>query len=72
MCVRVIDPLLAVLNNKDETPYVRTQAAECLGSHASRKVVHALIANSTDHCEDLRFWCVFALGRIRQDNPYKP
>ena len=69
--VRIIEPLIDVLNNKQEMPCVRTQAAECLALHASRKVANALIANSTDECEDVRFWCVFALGQIRQGNPHK-
>ena len=68
---RIIHPLIGVLSNKNETPYVRAQAAECLGRCGGGKSIRPLIANSTDASEDVRLWCVFALGRIRQDNPHK-
>lgn len=38
----------------------------------SRKAVPALIANSADSCDDVRFWCVFALGRLRRETRSNP
>jgi hypothetical protein len=59
---RAISPLIRVLENRDETPRVRAQAAECLGMLGKRKAIRALIECSTDESAEVRFWCVFAMG----------
>jgi hypothetical protein len=59
---RSIAPLIGVLLDKQETPRVRGQVAECLGYQGRRKCLKALIACSADESAEVRFWCVFALG----------
>jgi hypothetical protein len=60
---RAISPLIRVLENREETPRVRAQAAECLGMLGKRKAIRALIECSTDESAEVRFWCVFAMGQ---------
>jgi hypothetical protein len=60
---RIVRPLIQVLLNKQETPRVRAQAAECLGMLGKRKAVKALIQCCTDESAEVRFWCVFGLGQ---------
>ncbi|HZO55054.1 MAG TPA: HEAT repeat domain-containing protein [Bryobacteraceae bacterium] len=62
---RVIRPLIQVLLNREETPRVRAQAAECLGMQGKRKAVNALIKCCADDSAEVRFWSVFALGQYR-------
>ncbi len=59
---RIVRPLIRVLLDGEETPRVRSQAAECLGYLAKRKAIKPLIQCSADESVDVRFWCVFALG----------
>ncbi|MBI1898499.1 MAG: HEAT repeat domain-containing protein [Acidobacteria bacterium] len=68
---RVVRPLIQVLRNKQETPRVRAQAAECLGMLGKRKAVKALIQCCTDESAEVRFWSVFALGQYhwRRNKP---
>ncbi len=62
---RVVSPLIRVLLEKRETPWVRAQAAECLGMPGKRKAIQALIECSKDESAEVRFWCVFAMGQCR-------
>ena len=63
---RVASPLIRVLLDEQETVRVRSQAAECLGYLGQRKAIRALIQCSRDDSAELRFWCVFALGKYRR------
>lgn len=60
---RAVSPLIRVLENQQETPRVRAQAAECLGMLGKRKAMGALIQCSADESAEVRFWCVFAMGQ---------
>jgi hypothetical protein len=60
---RAVSPLIRVLENRQETPQIRAQAAECLGMVGKRKAIRALIQCSTDESAEVRFWCVFAMGQ---------
>ena len=69
--VRIVDPLINVLNNKNEMPGIRAQAAQCLCKYGGRTVVRPLIVNSSDDSEDVRFWCVSSLGALRGYEPWE-
>lgn len=59
-----IEPLLTVLNNKKEEPEVRGFAAEALARLGDYRVVNHLIEGLKDSSVEVRFWSVFALGKI--------
>jgi len=62
----VISALERVVGNKSENPKVRGQAAESL-AHFHRKSTHRLLLEILhDPSGDVRFWCAFALGEMRE------
>jgi hypothetical protein len=61
---RAVIPLMNVLLDRTETVWVRSEAAEALGSLGHQRAIKALIRCSPDPSPDVRFWCVFALGQI--------
>jgi HEAT repeat protein len=50
--------------DKSEDPKVRGFAAEALAHHHRRESHRVLLRNVTDPCEEVRFWCAFALGEM--------
>ena len=61
---RAIAALERAVANRDEDPEVRGYAAEAL-AHLHRRESHLVLAgNLTDPCDEVRFWCAFALGEI--------
>jgi len=64
---RAIDPLLSVVNNKNDSPKVRGGAAEALiwFGKKRKRVVDALINGLEDASVEVRFWSVFALGEMK-------
>lgn len=57
-------PLMKVLLNVNESIWVRSAAAEALGTLGQRRAIKPLIRGSRDASPEIRFWCVFALGQI--------
>lgn len=52
--------------NKLEDPKVRGYAAEAL-AHQHRQESHRVLLNNiTDRCEEVRFWCAFAIGEMTE------
>lgn len=62
--VRAVTPLIRVLSKQDEGPGVRGMAAEQLGTLDDTAAVPALIAALNDAEAEIRFWSVFALGKL--------
>ena len=64
---RAIDPLLSVMNNKNDSPKVRGGAAEALiwFSKKRKRVVDAFINGLEDASVEVRFWSAFALGEMK-------
>jgi hypothetical protein len=61
---RVIAMLERTVANKLEDPKVRGYAAEAL-AHQHRQESHRVLLNNiTDGCEEVRFWCAFAIGEM--------
>ncbi len=61
-----IAALERVVANKFEDPKVRGYAAEAL-AHQHRPQSHRVLLNNlSDGCEEVRFWCAFALGEMVQ------
>jgi len=55
-----------VLSNRSEKTQVRAFAAETL-AHRHRRASHAvLLRNLKDPSREVRFWCAFALGQMRE------
>ena len=53
------------VSNKSESKIVRGFAAEAL-VHGHRKLTHSvLLRNLQDPSKEIRFWCAFALGEMR-------
>lgn len=61
---REIEPLLQVVQNKDEHPRVRAQAAESLQCSCEPRAVGILIEALRDPSAEVRFWAAFALGEL--------
>jgi HEAT repeat protein len=61
---RAVVPLMNTLLDRNETVWVRSQAAECLGYLHCQRAIKVLIRCSRDPSSDLRFWCVFGLGQV--------
>jgi HEAT repeat protein len=62
----VINALERTVRNKSENPDVCGQAAETLAHH-HRKSTHTLLIKALqDPSKDVRFWCAFALGQMRE------
>jgi HEAT repeat protein len=62
----VINALERTVRNKSENPDVRGHAAETL-VHRHRKSTHSLLLKTLqDPSKDVRFWCAFALGQMRE------
>lgn len=61
---RAVVPLMNLLLDRTETPWVRGQAAECLGYLRQSRAIKPLIRCSRDASPEVRFWCVFALGHV--------
>ncbi len=58
--------LESTVRNKSEYPDVRGYAAEAL-AHCHRKSTHDLLLKTLrDPSKDVRFWCAFALGQMRE------
>lgn len=58
--------LESTVRNKSENPDVRGQAAEAL-AHCHRRSAHNLLLKTLrDPSKDVRFWCAFALGQMRE------
>ena len=63
---RTIAALERTVKNRLEAPKVRGEAAEAL-AHAHRKTSHdVLLKNLNDPSKDVRFWCAFSLGQMRE------
>lgn len=71
---RVYEPLLDVLQNREEMPRVRAQAAEGLGmlldcadarNRRFRQAASSLITALQDPAPEVRFWSAYALGVMR-------
>jgi HEAT repeat protein len=61
---RAIAALERAVANKSDDPKVRGYAAEAL-AHQHRRESHTVLLNNvTDRCEEVRFWCAFALGEM--------
>jgi HEAT repeat protein len=55
-----------VLSNRSENPRLRAFVAETL-AHRHRPSSHnVLLRNVTDPSREVRFWCAFALGQMRE------
>jgi hypothetical protein len=63
---QAVRPLIEVLLDREETPRVRGQVAECIGKLGGRRVLRSLVECSTDDSSEVRFWCVFAIGQWRR------
>jgi len=64
--IRVTMALESTVQNKSEYPDVRGHAAEAL-AHCHRKSTHNLLLETLrDPSKDVRFWCAFALGQMRE------
>lgn len=61
---REVGPLLQVVQNKDEAPRVRAQAAESLQCSREPRAVGPLIEALRDSSAEVRFWAAFALGEL--------
>ena len=58
-----ITHVIRILRNVDETALVRGRAAETLMCCRKKLAMRALVELSTDPYPEVRFWCVFSLGR---------
>ena len=59
-------PLLeGVLDSCDEDPIVRGHAAEALGYIQDKASVEILVRHLDDTDPGVKYWCVFALGKLR-------
>jgi HEAT repeat protein len=64
--IHVAIALETTVRNKSEHPKVRGEAAEAL-AHCHRKSTHNLLLETLrDPSKDVRFWCAFALGQMRE------
>jgi len=63
--VRARDALLHMLGNLREKPRIRAAAAEALGSLGDRESVPKLAAHLSDRSPEVRLFCAFALGELR-------
>jgi HEAT repeat protein len=61
---RAFEPLLHTLENGDEAPLVRGQAAEALAYLGDPGAVPALIPALDDPAPEVRFWAALALGHL--------
>ncbi len=59
---RGIPFFLRILADRSESPIIRGDAAELLKYSRRARVIRALVEFSEDPSEEVRFWCVFALG----------
>ena len=58
--------LESTVRDKSENPKVRGEAAEAL-AHCHRKSTHNLLLKTLqDPSKEVRFWCAFALGQMRE------
>ena len=64
--VKGTETLESLLSNRSEHPHLRAVVAETL-AHRHRPASHAvLLRNVTDPSREVRFWCAFALGQMRE------
>jgi HEAT repeat protein len=61
---RVLKALVKVLDNRDEHPAVRGQAAESLSFSFNKRMCKPLMRALADPSAEVRFWVAFALGQI--------
>ena len=55
-----------IVSDRSENPHLRAFVAETL-AHRHRPSSHAvLLRNLTDSSREVRFWCAFALGQMRE------
>jgi HEAT repeat protein len=67
-----IPALECSIDDKNEHPKVRGQAAESL-AHSHREKSHLiLIRNLDDPSKEVRFWCAYALGEMRDHDALVP
>jgi HEAT repeat protein len=64
--VRARDALLHMLDDLREKPRIRAAAAESLGSLGDSESVPALVAHLRDRSPEVRLFCAFALGELRE------
>jgi HEAT repeat protein len=64
--VRARESRLHVLGDLDEKPKIRAAAAESLGSLGDRESGPALVACLRDRSPEVRLFCAFALGELRE------
>lgn len=62
--VTAVETLCNILLNPNEPPSLRGQAAETLGCIGTEASVEPLLAATRAEPAEVRFWSVFALGRI--------
>jgi HEAT repeat protein len=62
----VINALEKSVRNKSENPDVRGHAAEALAHRHGRSTHDVLIKALQDPTKEVRFWCAFALGQMRE------
>ncbi len=62
---RAVPGLMRVLTDSSQPVNVRTEAAESRAYLSSFKAIPALIAMLSDSNAEVRFWCVFAIGKIK-------
>jgi HEAT repeat protein len=57
--------LVPLLRNKSEDPRLRGEAAEALGNIMKETAIDSLIEALDDGSVEVRFWSIFALGRLK-------
>jgi HEAT repeat protein len=60
-------PLEEVLDDANEDSFVRGHAAEALAYIGDRESAKVLLKHMEDTDPGVRYWCIFALGQIRDD-----
>ena len=60
-------PLEEVLNDSSEDAFIRGHAAEALAYIGDKESVRVLLKHMEDSDPGVRYWCIFALGQIRDD-----
>jgi HEAT repeat protein len=72
-CSRTAIPALEKsLDNKEEHPKVRGQAAESLAHNHREKSHRVLLRNLGDPSKEVQFWCAFALAEMGEADALIP
>ncbi len=61
---QALDPLVKILQNPEEPPRLRGMTAEALANIGDSAAVSPLCAALEDESAEVRYWAVFALGRV--------